>query len=73
MVHPVGGEVQSYRRLARAIGSGPTICVIADPRQRHSDLTEISVAQRAARYSKELAQSIGDDSDLSLGGWSFGG
>ncbi|MGW3631875.1 amino acid adenylation domain-containing protein [Streptomyces sp. NPDC005122] len=73
LVHPVGGDIQAYRSLVAALGPAPTVCLIADPALRDTEMPAWSLAERAHHYDTELrARFGGSDHRLHLAGWSYG-
>ncbi|MEU0137406.1 amino acid adenylation domain-containing protein [Streptomyces sp. NPDC006296] len=73
LVHPVGGDIQAYRSLVRALGPGATVCLIADPALRDATAPAWSLAERARHYEAELLKRFdGAPHRLHLAGWSFG-
>ncbi|MEU5591499.1 amino acid adenylation domain-containing protein [Streptomyces sp. NPDC020298] len=73
LVHPVGGDIQAYRSLVAALGPAPTVCLIADPALRDTEVPAWSLAERAHHYDAELrARFGGPDHRLHLAGWSYG-
>ncbi|MEU2741145.1 amino acid adenylation domain-containing protein, partial [Streptomyces sp. NPDC007095] len=73
LVHPVGGDIQAYRSLVAALGPAPTVCLIADPALRDTEMPAWSLAERAQHYDAELRDRFGGpDHRLHLAGWSYG-
>ncbi|MFG2480439.1 amino acid adenylation domain-containing protein [Streptomyces fagopyri] len=73
LVHPVGGDIQAYRALVAALGPAPTVCLIADPALRDTEMPAWSLAERAHHYDTELRERFGGpDHRLHLAGWSYG-
>jgi thioesterase domain-containing protein/acyl carrier protein len=73
LVHPVGGDIQAYRSLVAALGPAPTVCLIADPALRDTEMPAWSLAERAQHYDAELRERFGGpDHRLHLAGWSYG-
>jgi amino acid adenylation domain-containing protein len=73
LIHPVGGDVQSYRTLVAALGPEPTVCLIADPALWQPEAPRWSLAERARHYDSALrARYGGPEWSLRLAGWSFG-
>ncbi|MGW4993857.1 amino acid adenylation domain-containing protein [Streptomyces mirabilis] len=73
LVHPVGGDIQAYRSLVAALGPAPTVCLIADPAHRDTELPAWSLAERAHHYDTALRERFGGpDHRLHLAGWSYG-
>ncbi|MGW2283484.1 amino acid adenylation domain-containing protein [Streptomyces phaeochromogenes] len=73
LVHPVGGDIQAYRSLVAALGPAPTVCLIADPALRDTEMPAWSLAERAHHYDAELRERFGGpDHRLHLAGWSYG-
>ncbi|MEV8123408.1 amino acid adenylation domain-containing protein [Streptomyces sp. NPDC085944] len=73
LVHPVGGDIQAYRSLVTALGPAPTVCLIADPALRDTEMPAWSLAERARHYDAELREHFGGpDRRLHLAGWSYG-
>lgn len=78
LVHPVGGDIQSYRSLVSALDSRLTVCLIADPGLRTpgpgtSGPPTWTLAERARRYHTALRARFPDETwHRQLAGWSFG-
>ncbi|MGW5861286.1 amino acid adenylation domain-containing protein [Streptomyces sp. NPDC055239] len=73
LVHPVGGDIQSYRSLASALSPGTTVALIADPGLRQPDAPRWTLAERAHRYAEALRARFPDTEwRWHLAGWSFG-
>ncbi|MEV6995110.1 amino acid adenylation domain-containing protein [Streptomyces sp. NPDC093228] len=73
LVHPVGGDIQAYRALVAALGPAPTVCLIADPGLRDTEMPAWSLAERARHYDTELRERFGGPGHrLHLAGWSYG-
>ncbi|MFD9905300.1 amino acid adenylation domain-containing protein [Streptomyces sp. NPDC059063] len=73
LVHPVGGDIQAYRALVSALDPRFTVCLIADPALKRSDLPSWSLAERARHYYAALqARFPGDAWRHRVAGWSFG-
>ncbi|WP_031464285.1 non-ribosomal peptide synthetase [Sciscionella sediminilitoris] len=73
LVHPVGGDIQAYRELVRALDPALTVCLIADPALRGVDGPEWTIGERAGRYHAALrARFPGTEWNWRFGGWSFG-
>ncbi|MET7680385.1 amino acid adenylation domain-containing protein [Streptomyces sp. NPDC005423] len=73
LVHPVGGDIQAYRTLVAALGPAPTVCLIADPALRDTEMPAWSLTERAQHYDAELrARFGGPEHRLHLAGWSYG-
>ena len=71
LVHPSGGSVTSYARLARTIGDDRPVLAIEDPAIRGAEPAG-DLAARARLYL-ELIERVGPDGPYHLGGWSLGG
>ncbi|MFC8661402.1 amino acid adenylation domain-containing protein [Streptomyces sp. NPDC057199] len=73
LVHPVGGDIQAYRSLVAALGPVPTVCLIADPALRDTEMPAWSLTERARHYDAALREVFGGpDNRLHLAGWSYG-
>ncbi|MEU5717066.1 amino acid adenylation domain-containing protein [Streptomyces sp. NPDC020403] len=73
LVHPVGGDIQAYRSLVAALGTAPTVCLIADPALRDAGVPAWSLAERAHHYDAALRERFGGPAHrLHLAGWSYG-
>ncbi|MEV5807185.1 amino acid adenylation domain-containing protein [Streptomyces parvulus] len=73
LIHPVGGDIQSYRPLVSALGPEPTVCLIADPALRTRRPLDWSLTERARRYDAAIRERLdGRTRRLRLVGWSFG-
>lgn len=73
LVHPVGGDVQSYRDLVSAVPADLTVCLIADPGLKSGRPTGWTVTERAAAYDAALqARFPCEQWRVRLAGWSFG-
>ncbi|MFF3754730.1 amino acid adenylation domain-containing protein [Streptomyces sp. NPDC002018] len=73
LVHPVGGDIQSYRSLVSALDPRLTVALIADPGLRTPGLPPWTVAERARHYHAALCARFPDGVwRRQLAGWSFG-
>ncbi|MGW6533367.1 amino acid adenylation domain-containing protein [Streptomyces venezuelae] len=76
LVHPVGGDIQSYRALVAALGPVPTVALIADPGLRQNAPAGSSgwtLRERARRYASAVRARFPESTwCLHLAGWSFG-
>ncbi|MFD9075732.1 SDR family NAD(P)-dependent oxidoreductase, partial [Streptomyces lasiicapitis] len=73
LIHPVGGDIQAYRALVTALAPHLTVCLIADPALRRTDLPPWSIAERARHYHAALqARFPHAEWRWRLAGWSFG-
>ncbi|MGW3442617.1 amino acid adenylation domain-containing protein [Streptomyces sp. NPDC001076] len=74
LVHPVGGDIQAYRPLVSALPDDLTVCLIADPGLRASELPAgRPIEERAAHYLAAVRREFPEPGRrLRLAGWSFG-
>ncbi|KZL22640.1 non-ribosomal peptide synthetase [Pseudovibrio sp. WM33] len=71
LIHPIGGDVESYRELAGKLPDNIGITVIADPALTNPSLPKISLKERAAVYAEAIAERLANKR-IHLVGWSFG-
>ncbi|MFF1379355.1 amino acid adenylation domain-containing protein [Streptomyces sp. NPDC058308] len=73
LVHPVGGDIQSYRPLVAALDPRLTVALIADPGLRQADPPGWTLRDRARRYASALRARFPQTTwRWHLAGWSFG-
>jgi thioesterase domain-containing protein/aryl carrier-like protein len=73
LIHPVGGDIQSYRVLVSALPPELTVCLIADPGLKLPEPRQWTVAERARAYHTALQKRFPPERwRLQLAGWSFG-
>ncbi|MEU1329414.1 amino acid adenylation domain-containing protein [Streptomyces sp. NPDC005865] len=73
LVHPVGGDIQSYRPLVAALDPRLTVVLIADPGLRQEEPDGWTLSERARRYVSALrARFPQPEWRWHLAGWSFG-
>ncbi|MEU6120410.1 amino acid adenylation domain-containing protein [Streptomyces sp. NPDC047123] len=73
LVHPVGGDIQSYRPLVAALDPRLTVVLIADPGLRRADPPGWTLRERARRYASALRARFPQTAwRWHLAGWSFG-
>ena len=73
LVHPVGGDVLAYRKLASQIDRDTTICVFTDPCLTDPQAAALSVAEKAQTYLSSVQAHFKDlQIELVIAGWSFG-
>jgi thioesterase domain-containing protein len=68
LLHPVGGDVASYRALAQAMRGGAAVLALDDPAFHAPDLPEATLREQASALLARLP-----DGPVWLGGWSYGG
>jgi thioesterase domain-containing protein len=73
LIHPVGGDLQSYRALVTALPSELTVCLIADPGLRLPSPLRWTLDERARAYRAALESRFPSERwRIRLAGWSFG-
>ncbi|MET8684397.1 amino acid adenylation domain-containing protein [Streptomyces sp. NPDC004732] len=73
LVHPVGGDIQSYRPLVAALDPGLSVVLIADPGLRQAAPPGWTLRDRARRYAAALRARFPQEAwRWHLTGWSFG-
>ncbi len=73
LIHPVGGDLQSYRALVSALPTELTVCLIADPGLRMPAPLRWTLDERARAYRSALERRFPSGRwRIRLAGWSFG-
>ncbi|MEU6819221.1 amino acid adenylation domain-containing protein [Streptomyces atriruber] len=73
LVHPVGGDIQSYRPLVAALDPSLSVVLIADPGLRQTAPADWTLRDRARRYAAALRARFPQGAwRWHLAGWSFG-
>ncbi|WP_152613355.1 acyltransferase domain-containing protein, partial [Inquilinus limosus] len=72
LIHPVGGDVLCYRKLAEAWPGDARILGIRHPEAETGDVRYRPLAELAALYRRAVLDAAGRVPDI-VGGWSFGG
>ncbi|MBZ5494723.1 MAG: amino acid adenylation domain-containing protein [Acidobacteriia bacterium] len=72
LVHPLSGEVLSYRHLVAALGQKQPCYGLQDPTITSGTAPMESIEEMAAVYCKAI-QTVLPDGPWLLGGWSYGG
>ena len=73
LIHPVGGDLQSYRALVSALPSELTVCLIADPGLRLGTPLRWTLDERTRAYRTALQRRFPKEQwRIRLAGWSFG-
>jgi thioesterase domain-containing protein len=73
LIHPVGGDIQTYRTLVSSLDPRLTVCLIADPALRQPESGGRPIAERARRYRAALEERFPyGEWRRHLAGWSFG-
>jgi amino acid adenylation domain-containing protein len=74
LLHPVGGDIQTYRSLAAELDPRLTVCLIADPGLQQDEPLNWTLADRVERYYAALQGRFPNEEwQWRLAGWSFGG
>ncbi|TDQ66266.1 amino acid adenylation domain-containing protein [Maritalea mobilis] len=72
-IHPVGGEVASYKSLFQHLDKATTVYAISDPNLRLEPGEPLTIQARAKAYLQALDQKTDQERQiLELVGWSFG-
>lgn len=73
LIHPVGGDLQSYRALVSALPPELTVCLIADPGLRLGTPLRWTLDERTRAYRTALQRRFPKEQwRIRLAGWSFG-
>ena len=67
LIHPIGGDVASYRALAAQVAPGRPVLAIEDPVLADPATPDLDIDSRARAYLRLM------EGRFSLAGWSFGG
>ncbi|WP_192931253.1 non-ribosomal peptide synthetase [Gemmobacter serpentinus] len=67
LIHPIGGDVVSYRALASQVAPGRPVLAIEDAVLADPDAPDLDIDSRARAYLQQV------EGRFSLAGWSFGG
>lgn len=72
LFHPIGGNVVSYRVLARLLDTPRPVIAIQSPGLREAGQAEVTVEAMASLYLEQIRQ-VQPQGPYLLGGWCFGG
>ncbi|TBU96223.1 non-ribosomal peptide synthetase [Phytopseudomonas dryadis] len=72
LFHPIGGNVVSYRALARALHTDRPVIAIQSPGLRETGQAEVTVEAMASLYLEQIRQ-VQAQGPYLVGGWCFGG